>query len=218
MKTVFIAAGHGGIDPQDGKYTTKRDANSKWFAHASGKFHNGFEFYEGVSNRNFAKTLTELLIQSDFHVVPVHHAWVDNTIVHRTSIANSLASQSILKESIYLDLHSNSGGGKARGFVAFHHPNSLQGKKLADAIAEYVNPLWLQEGANYGNDPVRDGYFVQNGQQHIYGTLIQSKMPAVILENGFFDNLQDATLLMEHKFVLKICVNIVHGVKSYFSK
>lgn len=218
-KTLFISAGHGGIDPNDGLYTTKRDQNAKYFRHQNGKrYHRDGEIYEGVINRAMVSEFIAQATRTGYHCVPVFHEWRDTPLNLRTEFANQTAT-AFGYDSIYLSFHSNAANGRARGFYIFHHPKSRNSKNLASDISLRANAYWNEFGSRSVN-PVRDGYMYNpNGTiRGIYHENIKTAMPAVIIENGFFDNEHDADLLMNGEFCVGLCAEILQGVNAYCQK
>ena len=215
-KTLFISAGHGGIDPNDGLYTTKRDQNAKYFRHQNGKrYHRDGEIYEGVINRAIVAEFISQATKRGYHCVPVYHEWKDTPLSVRTSFAND-TSKRFGYDSLYLSFHSNASNGNARGFVSFHHPQSKNGKRLAENIASFASPYWGKHGMEFRN-PVLPGYmYTPKGKiRGIYHEVLKTDMPALILENGFFDNPFDADLLMKSEFGIGLCSAILDGLDRY---
>jgi N-acetylmuramoyl-L-alanine amidase len=215
-KTLFISAGHGSIDPNDGKYTTKRDLNSKWFRHSNGhEYHNGSEFYEGESNRVIAAEFIAQATRRGYHCIPVYHEWKDTPLNVRTDFANETAKR-FGYDSLYLSFHSNASNGNARGFVSFYHPTSANSKRLSEKVSEFASPYWSEYGSKFPN-PVREGWMYNSDgtKRGIYHENLATNMPALIIENGFFDNPFDADLLMNHEFAVGLCSAILDGLDRY---
>jgi len=227
---VYVRAGHSGIDPKTGLYLTMRDEHSKFYKHTNGKpYHeNGF-FYEGVSNRLIADKFIKLGRETGFEVVQIHHPYQDINLRLACGYANKHYSvHGKGRPAIFLDIHSNAG--KARGLALLYYPGyvkdgiainapSIKGKKLAEDMAQELNPVWLNEGAKYGTTPVRAGwiYNVKTGKPIAPYYMVQhTNMPAIIIENGFFDNEQDADLLMQDCFQDKLAQGILMGCLRNF--
>lgn len=118
---------------------------------------------------------------------PTGERFID--IPERTAMANEWDAD------LYADLHHNAGidGGNGGGVVAFHHPNSTEGKEYATAIYESV----IAAGGLKGNraEPV---------QGKAFDSLRLTKMPAVLLEFGFMDSVIDAPTIVT-KAYSKLC-------------
>jgi hypothetical protein len=226
---VYIRAGHSGVHPVTGQYLTKQESNSKYFLHNNGKpYHRSGYFYEGVSNRNVADEFTKIATEFGLHVIPVHHPYLDFSLGAFCQIANGIDKIFSTAESpsIFLDIHSNAG--KARGFTTFYFPGhvdsngnairrpSFKGMALAQHVAQFVNPYWLQHESDY-KTAVREGWLYRGGKIIApYYMLANTNMPSIIVENGFFDNEHDADLLMQPKFIEGLAEQMVNGCLSYF--
>lgn len=197
QKVLFIDAGHGGIDPAR-HYTT---APSKQHKFAQGFHKNGW-FYEGVSNRQLAAEFMAQASRAGFLCIPVYHPYKDTPLSTRTNLANNIASD-LQAESIYISFHSNAFNGSARGWSIFHHPNSSKGREICENIAIEVLPLC----ADYAV-PERPPIHAQ-----AFHVLTYTNMPAVLLENLFFDNDEDAELLTDATFCINLCSRILRGIE-----
>lgn len=196
---LFIDAGHGGIDPQ-GNYTT---APSKQHKFSQG-FHESGWFYEGVSNRRIAAEFIAQASRMGYLCIPVYHPSKDTSLSTRTNLANGIA-EALGANSLYISFHSNAFDSTARGWCVFHHPNSRAGEAIANNIAQEVVSLCAEYGVPSRNPVLDSGFHV----------LTYTAMPAVLIENLFFDNEQDAELLQDPTFCVNLCNRILRGVKNY---
>jgi N-acetylmuramoyl-L-alanine amidase len=196
-KIIFIDAGHGGIDPE-GNYTT---APSKQHKFEQG-FHESGWFYEGVSNRRLVAEFIAQASRMGFLCIPVYDPFDDVSLQTRCNRANDRAKE-LNAPSIFVSFHSNAFDGSARGWCIFHHPNSSNGKKLAENIAIETLPLCAEYGVPH-RTPVLSANF------HV---LTYTSMPAVLIENLFFDNEQDAELLQDATFCVNLCNRILRGIE-----
>lgn len=195
---LFIDAGHGGID-LSGNYTT---APSKQHKFEQG-FHESGWFYEGVSNRRLAAEFMAQASRMGYLCIPVYHPSKDTSLSVRTATANYMA-ETLEVDSIYISFHSNAFDGSARGWCVFHHPNSSGGNRIAESIASEVLPLCVDYEVPERN-PVLGANF------HV---LTYTSMPAILLENLFFDNEQDAELLQDPTFCVNLCNRILRGIEK----
>ena len=86
---------------------------------------------------------------------------------------------------LYLALHSNASGdgsapGGARGIVVFHYPNSSGGTRAAELIAAELRKIY----------PLPERVTVR--ATTALGEVRQPRMPAVLAELGYHDNISDA--------------------------
>lgn len=194
---LLIDAGHGGID-ESGNYTT---APSKQHKYTQG-FHNNGWFYEGVSNRRIAAEFIAQASRMGFVCVPVYSPSKDINLATRTNLANDIALD-LDTQCIYISFHSDAFNGTARGWTIFHHPNSGNGKTIAESISNQVSPLLSEFGAT--NRGIKTAHF------HV---LTYTSMPAVLIENLFFDNEKDAELLQDATFCVNLCNRILRGIEK----
>lgn len=202
---VYLDAGHGGIDAA-GRYTT---APSKMFAHASGVFHNGSTFYEGVSNRTFAALVTTALEAQGFAVVPCFDAVADTSLTSRTTIANKHLNRAYKQDKnvagLFISLHSDAHNGNARGFTCYSAENARTSALAATAISDALKAALVPAF----------GVTARSPKQKNFSVLRNTVMPAVLAENLFFDNLQDAILLMRADYQKAFALALADGVAAY---
>lgn len=203
--TIYLDAGHGGTDAA-GRYTT---APSKMFKHASGAFHDGSTFYEGVSNRVFAALVTDTFKAKGYEVVPCFDAVADTSLASRANIANRHFKQLIRHDGqaqgLFLSLHSDAHNGKARGFTCYSAENARTSALAAAAITETLKSALVPTF----------GVTARSPKQKNFSVLRNTVMPAVLVENLFFDNLQDATLLMRQDYQKAFALALADGLAAY---
>jgi N-acetylmuramoyl-L-alanine amidase len=187
---IYLDAGHGGVDAA-GKYTT---APGKMYNHASGEFHDGTMFYEGVSNRVFAGLVTAALEARNITVVPCFDAVADTSLSRRVKIANRHLNSAYRKDKsvagLFISLHSDALRSTARGFTCFSAPNARSSAIISELITNTLKKALVPTFGVTARSPKIKGYYV----------LRNTIMPAILFENLFFDNLQDATLLMREDY------------------
>ena len=188
---VFLDAGHGALD-REGNYVT---APSKQWRHSRGTFHNGGWFYEGVFNRTLTYRVAAKLSRLDIPHIIVSHENVDNSLEYRVDLANWYNKR--VSKSLYISNHSNaSGSGLARGFEVYTSP----GRTSSDAVAEMhwnnVKEL-LGDRISYRPDTT-DG---DHDREARFYVLTKTAMTAILVEHLFFDNYEDAMLLMNEDIV-----------------
>ena len=193
---VFIDEGHGGIDPLTGKYTT---APSKMWKHKEGVFHNGTEFYEGVSNRIIGSKLIKLLEAEGIKYVRLAHEYKDTSRPSRYENANYY--HKTVQKGFGISIHSNaSQTHDARGWCVFTSMGETDSDKLAAVLYDRVEFLLK----DYGIRMRTPGTVDKNGIKHKdYDSKLDmvhlTKMPFILPENLFFDQIDDARLLMDEK-------------------
>lgn len=205
-KIIFLDAGHGGLDG-NGHYTTQPN---KMHVFPGQTFRLGRttmvgEFYEGVFNRFMAVVLENALRRLGFVVIPVHHHYLDTPLKERVEEANHYDACTSEK-TIYISLHANaSPGHNARGFEIYTSPGETDSDRLAEDIYSQVDNL-LGYVVRMRPDLRSDG---DHDKEERFYVLQNTTMPAVLIEFGFFDQIDDALLLcdpiVQERFVDAIC-------------
>jgi N-acetylmuramoyl-L-alanine amidase len=202
---VFLDAGHGGLDA-NGNYVT---APSKQFQHASGTFHNGGWFYEGVWNRILTNRVAAKLNNLGIPNIIVSHEYVDISLHYRVDMANWYHKN--VGKGIYISNHSNaSGRGTARGFEVYTTPGKTKSDTLAEMYWDQVKDL-LGDRIRYRSDK-SDG---DHDREARFFVLTKTAMPAILGEHLFFDNLEDAKLLMDDEIVERFAEAQVRAIIQY---
>lgn len=202
-KAVFLDAGHGGIDPNTGLYTT---GASKVWTHNRGLFHKGSTFYEGVSNRVFAELLFQMLTDAGVNVVKTYHPFLDTSLTARTNIANAYHTQ--IQPGIFVSLHSNAVNKQdaAKGLSIW----TTVGVTASDALASSLFAGWKQDldlVKKYNTSFREDRSDGDADYEENFAVLRNSNMPAVLVENLFFDNWNDASVLMNKDYQQEFCAS-----------
>lgn len=189
-KCIFYSNGHGSLDLH-GNYVT---APAKMH-----KFKDGTILYEGVKNKEYGDMAMSKMMDLGINVVPVNHTFEDTRLSHRTNLANFY--HSTIQKGIYLSEHSNAHNTRARGFSIWTSPGQTYSDVLATKFFEmYVeefrkpvehNKIKFRTQDYRDNDPDYEARFWE---------LVQTNMPAVLFENLFFDNRQDAEILMDEGY------------------
>ena len=194
MKTdfcVFLDAGHGGLD-KEGNYVT---APSKQFQHEGADFHGDGWFYEGVFNRTLTNRVAAKLTNLGITNIIVSHEYLDISLHYRVDQANWYHKN--FKKGLYISNHANaSSSGRARGFEVYTTRGKTKSDKVATLLYNNVKDL-LGDRIRYrpdrsDGDPDREANFF---------VIKNTAMPAILVEHLFFDNFDDASLLMDDEIV-----------------
>lgn len=191
----LIDAGHGGIDPT-GRYTT---APSKMHT-----FTDGLVIYEGVINRDISTRVCELLRPLLIYFETIHDPVDDLSLAIRVAKADSIFHKD--RSCIFLSIHSNAGGGK--GFEVF----TSKGQSKSDKIAKYFCDSYKNKFRTFsfradqidGDDDKESDFYV----------LRKTDCPAVLVENLFFDNREEAEYLLSDKGQRTIAECIVEAITA----
>lgn len=186
---VLLDAGHGGW--HDGKYMTP-PKNGKWYNHGE------FTFYEGVSNRKIAALVIDGMKARGIQYELVYHEFMDVPLQDRVKVANKLGGD------LFLSIHSNAGKGK--GFEVY----TSIGQTKSDAIAERFVKGFETDFPEWG---VRKDVLDKDGdRERDFYVLRKTKMPAVLLELLFFDEINQAKFLMSPEGMSRIAKTIVNAL------
>jgi N-acetylmuramoyl-L-alanine amidase len=165
----ILDAGHGGIDAQ-GHYTT---APAKMFKFPA------FTAYEGAINRAIMHLVRKALIAKRIDYAVVSHPVDDNPLEQRVRMADSIYAKD--KRAIYLSIHSNAGGGA--GLEIFTGP----GQTDSDLIGRVFERFYREMGKAFKFRGLKEENFY---------VLRKTDCPAILVENLFFDNEEEAKYLL----------------------
>lgn len=207
-KIIFLDAGHGGIDI-NGKYMTPA-TNGKYFNFKD------FTFYEGYWNRIYAEDLIRR--HSDkFHFIPLYHPTLDTSLENRVTIANDLIDKLNIKieDCLFLSMHSNAANSKAKGWSIFTSKGITKSDKAAECI---INEMEKTLPTKY-NIKIRKYLKTElnkDYEENFY-VLKNTKMPAVLIENLFFDNEEDVKIIINSEYIKDHNDEVINGILKYFS-
>lgn len=205
---VFLDAGHGGINPKvslPNGYTTYP---SKCAQHSNGTFHSYGWFFEGVFNRAVTELIEQYLKDWGFSTLKVYEPINDISLSKRVAKANFAANS--YEASLYLSIHGNAAtNNKARGWEVF----TSSGQTKSDIYAEFLFnevkatfPTWVFRSDTADGDHDKEERFT---------VLTATNMPAVLSENGFFTNFQDARMMFDTKFQNTLALCHARAVVDY---
>lgn len=191
--TYLIDAGHGGLS--NGKYVT---APAKMH-----KFPDGLTIYEGVINRKIAQKVCDALEDKVINYKKVYDEVKDTELDHRVMIADLTHGRS--KNCIYISIHSNAGGGT--GNEIFTSP----GQTKSDKVANYFCEVYEKR---FPNVKLRKDYADGDADKEAdFKVLRKTDCPAILIENLFFDNRQEAEYLLSEKGQNEIASAIVEAIE-----
>jgi N-acetylmuramoyl-L-alanine amidase len=157
--------------------------------------------HENEFNRAVADLLKVNLERCGFRTLMVAPGDSDVPLKQRTTTANKA------KADFYISIHANALNGiwgNQQGVSTFHYPGSIQGKKAATMIHKY-----LIQGTSQKDRGVLSANF------HV---LRETKMPSVLVECAFMDNLKEAQLLLTEAFRQECADDITKGICEIFGK
>jgi N-acetylmuramoyl-L-alanine amidase len=119
------------------------------------------------------------------------------SLEERAAIANKL------KADLLISVHINAGGGT--GFESYIYNGNVSAATIA-----YQNVIHAEIMKAIGN--VRD----RGKKRANYAVLRETKMPAILTENLFIDNPNDAAKLKSEQFLLQVAHGHVEGIAKAF--
>ena len=153
-------------------------------------------------NRAVADKMKDLLEAAGIEVLLTVHDDSDPSLAKRCEIANNSDAD------IFVSIHANAfGNGKdwtsPHGWVIFHYPGSAIGNKLAEAISESNIP--------------RIGIHNRGIKTENFHVLRNTYMPAVLIEHGFFTNIDEIELLKSDAWREEVALYNVEGIVNFFN-
>lgn len=208
IRTIYLDAGHSGIN-KFGSYIT---APSKQFEHKGLTLHKDGWFFEGVSNRAYADELEPMLLKDGFKVIRTYHPIDDTTLQERVNVANKhqrmlnrgIVGSNVIDTGLFLSLHSDASNGTARGYSI----HTSVGTTLSDVIANRLVESYKGVSKKWNTK-------VRGLKENNFFVLKNTSMPAILIENLFFDNRDDVQIIMNSEYRKDYCQHIVDALKVY---
>jgi N-acetylmuramoyl-L-alanine amidase len=147
---------------------------------------------------NIVKKIGDML--KDYEGVEIIYTRTDDRFLElseRATIANKA------KADFFLSVHINAGGGT--GFESYIYNGSVSAATIA-----YQNVIHAEIMKAIGN--IKD----RGKKRANYAVLRGTKMPAILTENLFIDNPNDATKLKSEQFLLQVAHGHVEGIVKAF--
>jgi N-acetylmuramoyl-L-alanine amidase len=191
---VFLDPGHGGLSPYrfwlPKKYVTWPDKCYQFKNVKGQEFHGEGWFFEGVWNRSIVdKVSAQLDALGIIHFITAP-TYLDTQLRNRVNAVNEKAKA--FDKTIFVSTHSNaSPTHMASGFEVYSSPGDNASDKLAELHYANVNAI-LGHKLKMRVD-TSDG---DHDKEARFYVLLKTKMPSILIEHLFFDNVNDAQLLM----------------------
>lgn len=146
--------------------------------------------YEGEFNRRLAAAIARLYGNPERCII-----WnpgpVDIGNSNKITAANKLYTALDKPKMVYLDLNANAARGKgwsdANGRTIFHHPRSKGGKILAEKFNVGLNDDFISSRG------IKTSRWMES--------LWRTRMTALLIENGFMTNMDDAVELASNYYI-----------------
>lgn len=162
-------------------------------------FPDGKVIREWEFNYPTAKKLAEVLKRCRIEVILVSDTKEDTPLATRVARANNANAD------VFVSIHYNAFKGiwgNHGGIETYYYPTSVKGKKLAQLVqAELVKATGLRDRGIKA-----DNFYV----------LRETKMPAILCECGFMDNMEEAKLMLNENYQWTVAEAIARGICAYF--
>lgn len=199
-----LDAGHGGMI--DGKYQT--DGKRYTFTQPD-----GFTLYEGVFNRKVVGYLKDMLFEENINFVDLVRSEKDISLRERVDRANW--AESHYGNTVYVSVHGNAVGNEsegrginARGFSVWTSIGQTKSDKMAtkfyEALKNEFPELKHRKDTSDGDVDYESRFYV----------LSKTKSPAVLTENLFFTNFEDAKIMNSEEGQKRIAKAHLEAIKQ----
>ena len=192
---VLLDNGHGGLI--NGQFVTP-GKRKDWG--------NDGVIFEGEFNRAIVNGLIEKLTFLKIPYVNIAPEYRDVTLYTRVNRANKYPAN----KSFYLSIHSNAGGGKGSEF--FTSPGVTKSDAIATIFGEEYKKV-------FPNRRLRTDFSDGDlDKERRFYVLTRTKMPAVLTENFFMDNIEEFKNILNTKSgreqIVKYHLNAILRVKT----
>lgn len=162
----------------------------------------GRAIHENEFNRPVSNFLGIELRRCGFDVLMVAPTDADTPLKTRVDLAN------LKKADIFVSIHYNAFDGvfdsrDPEGLSVHVYPGSIEGRKLGNAVLKH-----LKGGTVQANRGIKESNFY---------VLHNTKMPAILTENGFMDNKREALLMLNVDFQKEVAREHAMGICDYFN-
>ena len=197
-RLIIFDVGHGGIEPETGAYVT---APNKQYYHPDIGW-----FFEGQWNRRLMDQI-EITFneynQRAAHNETIRYTWYpydhqDVKLTDRVISYNEMTNAQ--DRAVIISLHANASmHHDARGFEIW----TSKGETLADKYATIIGEEFKSDPVLVDSFPFRADYYRDGDldKEADFYVLKRTVAPAVLVEHGFFDNIEDAVLLINQDII-----------------
>ncbi len=162
------------------------------------KFPDGKQIREWEFNYPTARKLKEVLERCGLETILVSDTEEDTPLAVRVNRANDANAD------IFVSIHYNAFKGEwgtHGGVKTYYYPTSEKGKRLAQLVqAELAKATGRRDRGIWASD---------------FYVLRKTKMPAILCECGFMDNLEEAKLMLDENYQWTVAEAIGRGICAY---
>jgi len=184
-KIWLLDPGHGGLNPDTGKYVTSGKRSPKW--------EDGSQYFEGVGNRDIVKKIKEKCSNAGILALDIVNDWQDVPLSTRVNRANAIYAY--YNNSVYVSVHSNGFSKEsAHGYSVYTSPGQTKSDKYADILLSYMELEFPDHKLR------KDMSDSDMDKEAAFYVLRKTKMPAILSENFFMTNKKECDLLLTDDF------------------
>lgn len=195
--------GHGGV--KDGVYTTCPNWDPlnpktwhKMHVHPFGPL------YEGEFNRRVVKKISELLAHNGVTHTVLVPSTNDVSLRRRVALAND--EYSVDKSCIFVSIHGNAFNSNAKGFEVFTSKGLTRSDAIAEVFASAMEDAFPDQTMRWD---LTDG---DKDKEANFYVLRKTHMPAILTENFFFDEYNQALVMNSEEGVNRIATAHVEAI------
>jgi len=198
-KTLFIfGAGHGGINPETGRYVTAGKRSPK----ENGKT----LLFEGVNNRVNVALIVKGMLEAGHDAINIFDTWKDVPLIERTRKINELCKT---RKCVFISVHSDGAGNgrdwySASGISTFKYTKCSKNSSL---LARFVHQ---ELTCNFSGVSKDRGIRSKN-----FHMLRETNCPAILLELGFHTHLAETKRMLANDWRMKVVKSVVDGCDIY---
>ena len=199
---IILDAGHGGII--DGKYVTCPNWNENEVSWNKMWVHDGVPFFEGVFNRLVVDEIATLLEEENIPYTKLVGD-EDVSLRKRVNMVNNIYKKD--KSAILISVHGNAFNGIAKGFEVFTSKGVTRSDAYAEVLANVMELAFPTQAMRWC---LTDG---DKDKEANFYILKYTNCPAMLTENGFFDNPEEAKFMMSDEGINRIAQAHVDAIK-----
>lgn len=208
MFCAFIDAGHGSIewnnDPENKGFKYHCLAQGKQFKHKD------YTFYEGEWNRRVTAIVESKLLKLGIPFIRTYHAYLDWSLSHRRDRVQFYLDAGY--KGVLISTHANaSPQHNARGWEVWTRPGQDESDRIAEILHGRTVTLLQNDVYRYRLDKWSDG---DADKEANFGVL-RNNCPSILIEHGFFDEPNDATLLRDPGIIERFAEAQVQTIIQY---
>ena len=184
-KIWLLDPGHGGLNPETGKYVTAGKRSPEW--------EDGSQYFEGVGNRDIVKRIIQKCSDDGILALDIVNDWQDIPLSTRVNRANAIYAY--YKNAVYVSVHSNGFSKEgAHGYSVYTSPGQTKSDKYADILLSHMEHEFPYHKLR------KDMSDSDMDKEAAFYVLRKTKMPALLSENFFMTNRKECKLLLTEEF------------------